>query len=183
MEKNVFIAMLEYGVERDLEGVDFEELIEHLQAKGLIEQGEAFDKRKRLRLHYLYDETHSIRDSFGVRTLTADAFSKLIDYQALQDAREASNKANDRAVFAIVTAVATMIITVVMPYFQIKSPVNLNDQQMAQLINSLSPPASQAVRIDSDQFADLTAHLKTPITVVVPAISQQTTAEVGNGNL
>lgn len=74
--------------------------------------------------------------------LNLDSWFKYIDYAELEEARETARKADRHATIAlcavIITAIASLIISFFLSRWQIKSPVEIKEEQLEKIINTVN---------------------------------------------
>lgn len=154
--KDAYIKILEFGINRAM-GFTYDEIINAKELKKLKEwEIKIIDKylnnalinhQRSNTLEATILETMFIiikgggkdhRDSNTKYILNYDSRFKYIDYIELKEVRESTRKANRNANIAIGFAVITILISISLTLWQIKSPIEIKDEQVNTIINKIT---------------------------------------------
>jgi len=154
MEKMpIFIRLLEYGEDADLEGLSFNEVLKKAESEGYITSEGKDNSRKSLFHQFVevYDvPVEEIRRSGRHRenftkaygeikyVLKTEYYYRLIEYRELEEARIASSRANRNAKIAIGISVFALVVSAILGFLQITNTINLNDAQLKELTTSIT---------------------------------------------
>jgi len=149
-EDDIFIQLLEYGVEVGIEGTSSEEMIYWARERGLIVDYRKFEKdseewvkgiRKERLLNRLFEESfiQTRIPSHGTghvrHTLSGEYRSRLLEYYELQEARKASKDANRNSMFAIGIAIISLIVSIGASVINMYKPMDVNQNQINQVVS------------------------------------------------
>jgi len=152
MDKDIYIGILEFGVNKT-EGFTCDEIINAIKfnawEKKIIDKylNNALINHQRsssidaiaLETMFLLIEGggSNYRDDGNKYILNYDSRFKYIDYIELKEAREMSRRANKNANRALWFAVATIIISIILTFWQITSSVKINKKQIDTIIHEI----------------------------------------------
>ena len=166
-DKDIFVAILELGREKELDVVTYQDIYNLALREKYITQ-EEYDKiglgsrlpqeiqTKKIILDKIFENNfltvHAQNRHMG-RTLSTDSYFKLIEYTELKEARKASESARKFSSWAIGISIGAIIISSVFAFVQLNSsveinnPVELNQDQIDHIINSIkeAPSANQNI--------------------------------------
>ncbi len=144
MKKDIYISILEFGMERGIAGVSYHDLYDHLCHKGYLSTDELVlikKKSKQERTEEVQLKKRAIDNTFehtfyyikennvNIRVLTPDAYFQLLEHEELKLARKSASTATKFSFLAIGIALLSLIFS----YLQSKQPLTLNEAQLATL--------------------------------------------------
>jgi len=155
MEDSIFIEVLKFGEEKGIEGVSFEKLKNWIYD----DKDAGFTDTELVLLKNIFDECFeqskvgNYIEEFNLKT---EYYFRLIEYRELQESREAAKSANRNAMWAICISILAIIISAVLTFNQLNTPVSMNKSDLQALINSnTKADVQREVKIDSLQMAQI----------------------------
>ena len=136
-ERNsIFLKMLEFGEEKQADGVDFNQFLLWAVDKKIIPH---VNTDKTTYLRELFQECFSnAYTSTGRHVLKAEYYFKLIEYRELSEARKASNEAR---IFSIIAIIISLISLIIAGFGTVKldssTKIDLNDKTISSIIEGL----------------------------------------------
>lgn len=145
MEDSIFIKLLEWGEKVGIEGVTWKEVKHWAYENKLVSTTEQSNLNVQLLLNLLQECFVDASGSSPRKyNLKSEYYFRLIEFRELQEAREASKKANKNAIAAIIISTLAIMVSVFMSI----RPAKLDDAQVRQLLNP-------TVAIESSQLATI----------------------------
>jgi len=155
-DKDVYIKILEFGINR-IGGFTYNEIISAKELKNLEKwEKDIIDKyllsafRNKQHVNQMKSADYetmffiieggdgNYNDNTTKYVLSLDSRFKYIDYIELKEAREMSRQANKNANKALWFAVATIIISIILTFLQIYSPVEIKNKQINQIVGAIN---------------------------------------------
>lgn len=114
-ENGIFIKLLEIGEEKGANGITKTQALNRLGELGLMPTS-SYDLAEQL-FFECFDFGGKTIGYEGRCALKAEYYFRLLEYRELKEARQTAKQANRNAIFAIILAIATLLVTVLMPLF------------------------------------------------------------------
>ncbi len=158
-KKNIHIKILEFGINRT-EGFTYDEIINAKELKKL-KDSEKIIIGKYLNNAYLnhFNNAQNIavifetmfivvgcdkdykkygyKDKNTKYILNYDSHFKYIDYKKLEETREMAKNATKGAKRAMYFAITTIIISIILTFLQIISPIEIEEEQINKIVNTI----------------------------------------------
>jgi len=164
MEDSIFIEVLKFGAKKGLEGTDYNELSNWIIQNGFAENADATKDNKAAILRNLFDECFDYprsgykRDKANLKT---EYYFRLIEYRELQESRMAARSANRNAMWAICISILAIIISAVLTFNQLNTPVSMNKSDLQALFNSnTKADVQREIKIDNLQMAQILSAIR-----------------------
>ncbi len=167
---DIYIAILKYGKQKGISGVEFPDLTQHLLKKGYITEDEirSIDssgysnrlpdsKSEYRRIKFIFDIHHEVFVT-GARGMNLDSYFKLIEHTELVEARKNSKLATILSFCAIAISLIAII-------FSYTASTKLNQKQFDSLIKTIesSNTTKSVERIQDPQGVDPNKALDGPV--------------------
>ncbi len=162
MKKSHYIKLLEYGEERGIKGVDFDEVVIWAISNEIIpETGTKEHDSARGALKDIFFECFKrVTDTRNnLHTLKTEYFYRLIEFKELQESRIASTQANRNSFIAISISIVAILIAVIISYIQLTGSVLISPAQIKELVNANTLPIHGSVTIKPSQINTLSSKL------------------------
>lgn len=156
MEDSIFIKVLEHGEQVGLDGTNETLLRDYIQRKTSINFEDEDHKHKTDSLHRLFLSCFEFFDNGKAgknNILKTEYYFRLIEYRELQESRLAARSANKSAMWAISISIFAIIISAVLTFAQLNTPVSMNTSDLLSLTNSNA--VQREVKLDSLQMAQI----------------------------
>jgi hypothetical protein len=172
-KEDYFIELLKFGKDIGIKGITLSQALDWAGEKGYIDRNNTDDNELFAEVvDECFNKTPRTNASAAnLYILKTESYFYLIDYQELQEARQASLDANrnakdahDTAKIAIYISIAALILSAAISIWQICSPVKINQDQIDKLthpnatINQrhIEELTNRKYKLDEEQLKTLT---------------------------